>query len=202
MDSCVRTPERTSAVSEERPLTTVPGRRLQRSSARGDVGAGFLEAMRHLAATVVMVTCEVDERPWGLTISSCCSVSVTPPTILISLGAHTTSANAIRQRERFGVSILGQRGRDAAVAGATPGKPKFVDSYCVPHDGDGCLRAAPVVRGALAHLDCRAVEETAIADHVVFFGAVEDVILFKGERPLIYYARDYTGVADAEPWWS
>ncbi|WCB92263.1 4-nitrophenol 4-monooxygenase/4-nitrocatechol 2-monooxygenase, reductase component [Baekduia alba] len=176
-------------------------RRLRRSSAGGDVGAGFREAMRHLAATVVMVTCEVDGRPWGLTISSCCSVSVTPPMILISLGAHTATANAIREQQRFGVSILGQRGRDAAVAGAVQGQPKFVDTYCVPHEGDDDLRAAPVVRGALAHLDCRAVEQTTVADHVVFFGAVEDVILFKGERPLIYYARDYTAIADADPWW-
>lgn len=191
-----------SVESTGRQLATVPGRRLRRCSARGDVFAGYLEAMRHLAATVVMVTCQVDGRPWGLTISSCCSVTVTPPMILISLGAETTSTRAIREQGRFGVSILGQRGRDAAVVGATQGKPKFVDTYCVPHDGDGALRAAPVVRGALAHLDCRPVEEIAIADHVVFFGEVEDVILFKGERPLIYYARDYTAIADAEPWWS
>jgi flavin reductase (DIM6/NTAB) family NADH-FMN oxidoreductase RutF len=34
------------------------------------------------------------------------------------------------------------------------------------------------VRGALAHLDCVTIQGTVVADHVVFFAEVEDVILF------------------------
>jgi flavin reductase (DIM6/NTAB) family NADH-FMN oxidoreductase RutF len=64
-----------------------PLSRIRRASeAGGDVGSAFREAMSLLAAAVVMVTTRIDGRPWSLTISSCCSVSVAPPMILISLG--------------------------------------------------------------------------------------------------------------------
>ena len=157
--------------------------------------------MSHLAATVVIVISEVDGRPWGMTISSCCSVSVRPPTILISLGADTASARSIRAQARFGASILGRRGRQAALAAAATGAPKFAEEYCV-RDGDPGRRCSYIARGALAHLDCHVVKQVDAADHVVFIGEVGDVIMFNGERPLLYYARDYAFVEDEAPWWS
>jgi flavin reductase ActVB len=188
-------------MSQEQPLPVMPGRRLRRASSDGDIASAFRESMSYLAATVAMVTCEVDGRPWGLTISSCCAVSMKPPTILISLGEHTASAAAIREQGRFGTSILGQRGRQAAKAGAQPGVPKFVEKFCVAEDETGVLPAMPVVQGAIAHLDCEVASEITVADHVVIFGRVEDVIVFKGERPLLYYARGYATLDEGDPWW-
>ena len=51
-----------------------------------DVAEGFRAAMSRLAAGVVMVTCHVDDKPWGLTVSACCSVSMDPPLLPVSLG--------------------------------------------------------------------------------------------------------------------
>src|SRR6185436_935371 len=76
--------------------------------ARADDEA-FKAAMRVLAAGVVMVTTWHDDRPWGLTISACCSVAVDPPEILISLRSTTVSCRSILRRDRFGVSILSGR---------------------------------------------------------------------------------------------
>lgn len=36
----------------------------------------FRTAMSQLAAGVVMVTCHVGDKPWGLTVSACCSISL------------------------------------------------------------------------------------------------------------------------------
>lgn len=190
-----------SAFSSPARRTRLAGRRMHRASTQDNVDRAYRTAMSHLAATVVMVTCTVDDRPWGLTISACCSVSATPPTLLVSLGCQTASVSSIRAQGRFGVSILGQRGRAAALAGSKAGTPKFLDDFCVGADASGCPPVTPVVRGALAHLDCGDVRELEVADHVVFFGAVQDVILFNSERPLLYYARDYTMLDEGEPWW-
>ena len=94
---------------------------------------GFRTAMSQLAAGVVMVTCHVGGKPWGLTVSACCSVSMSPPLLLVSLGSATTSTRAIQDSGEFGVSLLGQSLIDVARFGSAPGQPKFVDGYC--HDG-------------------------------------------------------------------
>ena len=88
---------------------------------------GFRTAMSQLAAGVVMVTCRVGGKPWGLTVSACCSVSMSPPLLLVSLGSATTSTRAIQDSGEFGVSLLGQSLIDVARFGSAPGQPKFVE---------------------------------------------------------------------------
>src|SRR5689334_25429826 len=68
--------------------------------------AAFTDAMSALASGVVLVTCWVGERPWGMTVTAFASVSADPPTLLVSLGSGSTSARAIRARRAFGVRIL------------------------------------------------------------------------------------------------
>jgi len=179
--------------------------RLRRASTAGmDVGVAFREAMSLLASTVVMVTTRVDGRPWGLTISACCSVSVTPPMILVSLGAQTVSARAIRDGGVFGVSVLGREQVEAARAGAAAGAPKFVERFCraeeVGRAGDEARRT-PAVAGAVAHLDCGVERTVDVADHTVFFAHVRDVVLSPGVAPLVYWARQYTELDRGEPWY-
>src|SRR5690348_2681388 len=69
-------------------------------------GEVFKLAMRALAAGVVIVTTRLDGRPWGLTISSCCSLSLEPPQLVVGLRSDTVSCQQILASGRFGVSIL------------------------------------------------------------------------------------------------
>lgn len=184
---------------------SAPEGRLRRApDAVMDVGVAFREAMSMLASAVVMVTTRVDGRPWGLTISACCSVSVTPPMILVSLGAETVSTRAIRAGGEFGVSILGREQVEAARAGAAAGAPKFVERICraeeVARAGDEASRS-PAVAGAVAHLDCRVERAVDVADHTVFFAHARDVVLSPGVPPLVYWGRQYTELDRGEPWY-
>jgi flavin reductase ActVB len=152
-----------------------------------------------------MVTTTIDGKPWALTISACCSVSAKPPTVLVSLGSSTASAAAIREVGSFGVSILGERGIEAARAGARPGVPKFAEHLCRPEEvaqevKEGTLRT-PILQGAVAHLDCAVVRPVEVADHTVFFAEVRDIVLSPGSPPLIYWGRDYAEIDQGEPWY-
>jgi flavin reductase (DIM6/NTAB) family NADH-FMN oxidoreductase RutF len=151
----------------------------------------FREAMGRLAAGVVMVTCWVDRRPWGLTVTACCSVSLEPPLLLVSLGAKTVSARRIGESGRFGVSILGETSVGAARAASTPGRPKFVHEFCVAPETLSDRSATPVVDHAVAHVDC-AVEQTVVAgDHVLHIARALAVLLPSEDRPLVYHLRSY-----------
>lgn len=149
----------------------------------------FTHAMSRLATGVVMVTCKVSGRPWGLTVSACCSVSVDPALLLVSLGEQTTSARAIGETGRFGVSILGESALDVARFGSAKGQPKFVRDFCKDETQESS--ATPIVAGAIAHVDCLVQQCVQAGDHLIYIGAVGHVLANPGDSPLVYYDRRY-----------
>jgi len=153
--------------------------------------AEFTDAMSTLASGVVLVTCRVDDRPWGTTATSFSSVSADPPTVLVSLGATSAGARAIAAAQSFGVSILADEHLAAAKHGSAPGAAKFLERFVEAGDAS----ATPAVSGALAHLDCAVFHEVVCADHTVFFGRVRGAWPSRPGRPLLYHRRDYRAVA-------
>jgi flavin reductase (DIM6/NTAB) family NADH-FMN oxidoreductase RutF len=151
----------------------------------------FKAAMRVLAAGVVMVTTWFEGRPWGLTISSCCSVTVEPPQILISLRSSSVSCREINRGRRFGVSILGARQKPLAELGAAVGVAKFIDDYCNDQEA---LRS-PMIEGALYHLDCSVASTHSVGDHSVIIGRVLNVVFAPrgatDRDPLLYFDRSF-----------
>jgi flavin reductase (DIM6/NTAB) family NADH-FMN oxidoreductase RutF len=160
------------------------------------VGLQFREAMSRLACGVVIVTTVVDGVPWGMTVSACCSVSMDPPLLLVSLAGQTKSAVTIRERGRFGVSILGADSVEVARFGSAPGQPKFIPHFCGPDEEHPV--ASPNVVGALAHADCTLESEVPAGDHVLFIGRVGRVRGVDAPAtalPLVYYQREYHAVS-------
>jgi flavin reductase (DIM6/NTAB) family NADH-FMN oxidoreductase RutF len=158
--------------------------------------ADFTAAMSAFAAGVAIVTCRVEGRPWGTTVTALTSVSTNPPTILVSIGAEATAARAIAADGRFGVSLLGVEHLHVAQYASTPGAPKFLEAFAepgAPRDG------SPAVAGALAHLDCELSEEIRVADHTVFIGTVRHARAADAGSPLLYFRRAYRALADSRP---
>ncbi len=150
--------------------------------------AGFADAMSTLASGVVLVTCWLGDRPWGMTVTAFASVSAAPPTVLVSLGSGTATARAIERTRYFGVSILAAEQLDVARHGSTPGEAKFLEPFV---EARGTRRTSPVVAGALTHLDCALSEAIRAADHVVLVGRVRAVRAPRPGEPLLYHRRAY-----------
>jgi flavin reductase ActVB len=165
--------------------------------AGGDAVLGdlFRESMSQLVTGVVMVTSWLEGKPWGLTVSACCSVSVDPPLLLVSLSRETASSKAIDADGGFGVSILGERLIDVARFGAAKGQPKFVERFCRSGEEREESPRSPVVAGALAHIDCTVHQKIEAGDHAIYLGRVGAVLVENGDRPLVYYARTYHRLA-------
>ncbi len=151
----------------------------------------FKYAMRTFATGVVIVTVEVGGRLSGLTINSCCSISTSPPQILISLAHGASCREPLLASGRFGISILGAGQRELAELGAVPGGPKVVDVFCEDSDDAGTARIA----GALAHLDCSVARTFEVSDHTLVIGAVERALVGRGAEapgePLLYFDRTF-----------
>lgn len=151
----------------------------------------FKDAMSVLAGAVVMVTTYVDGRPWGLTISSCCSVTAEPPQVVISLRSSTVSCREVMRSRGFGVSMLSAAQRPVAELGAAVGTPKFVEDYCEGHHE---VLTGPPIAGALCHLSCSVVNSFEVGDHHLIVGEVRTVRMREDRRdadPLLYFDRGF-----------
>jgi flavin reductase ActVB len=153
----------------------------------------FKAAMRVLATGVVMVTARMDERIWGLTISACCSISVSPPRVLISLAHDASCLGAILETRRFGLSILRERQRELAELGAVPAGRKYVDAFC---ESGPPGEESMMIAGALAHVSCSVHETHEVGDHTLLIGDVEAITVGRadsgdGSGPLVYFDRTF-----------
>lgn len=193
-----------TAVSLDGTVYTVTG------SSSADVGAveqthdqetvdAFRSSMRSLAAGVVMVTTRVGGKPWGLTISSCCSVSLEPPQLLVSLSRHTASCASILVTGKFGVSVLRAAQRELAQHGAAARAPKFIAGYC--DDDDPAAEAlSPMILGALCHFDCRLVRVFDGGDHALLLGRVDRAVRSRRHadaQPLLYFNGSFYALGES-----
>lgn len=152
----------------------------------------FRESMSRLASGVTVVMTEMDGRPWGLTISACCSLSMEPPLILVSLATKAASTQAIINQNRFSVSVLAEDQVEVAKSGAKPGTPKFFEDFVESEDGSHYD-----VKDALANVHCMVEQVIPAGDHTIFIGFVEDVVLGDARSPLLYFSRQF-GMFDAK----
>src|SRR5205823_14974197 len=73
--------------------------------ARDQVGPGEYRAtMEHLATGVAVVTSELDGEDVGMTATALCSVSLEPPTLLLSVGHGSRMAEALSGLDTWAVS--------------------------------------------------------------------------------------------------
>ncbi len=148
------------------------------------------EAMARLVAGVVLVTNWVEGRTWGITVSSCTSLSMHPPLILVCLAEGAVSARAIMEQQSFGVSILTGEQIEIASRGAAPGQPKFIDELVQ----DEATMGSPSLRQALANIHCELYNAMNVGDHIVFVGEVREVSLGTSRVPLVYFERELRGL--------
>jgi len=137
----------------------------------------FLDAMAELARGVALVTCALDGRTWGTTVTSFTSVAVEPPTVLVALRSDSRAARAIAAEGRYGVVLLSAYQLELARTAATPGAAKFIDDRRL--------------RGALASFDCDVVGTAVVGETTVFYGEVRTARA-GGGRPLLHHRRGYT----------
>jgi flavin reductase ActVB len=159
----------------------------QRDPADVDPDA-FRAALSALPSGVVIVTTWLDDRPWGMTVSACCSISVEPPRVLVSLRQGSVTHDAVHEQGRLGINILGSDHKEVAELAARPGSPKFLDEHCAAGD-EGQV---PQIRGALCHLGCRVDETFVIGDHALVIARVEEIGgAAISLEPLVYFDRGY-----------
>ncbi len=141
----------------------------------------FRHVIGHLASGVTVVTTRVGDQPFGMTASSVTSLSMQPPMMLACLNRATPTTQAVSRSGFYSVNVLGQGHAELAQQFAVPSEDKFSGVDLV----DGEL-GAPLLAGALAHIECEVTEETTGGTHCIFLGRVIRATAGEGQ-PLTYF---------------
>lgn len=145
-------------------------------------------AMRQWASGVSVVSAIQNEVRHGMTVSSFTSVSLNPPTVLISLQKETRTHDFVRDSGFFAVTILSQGQQDISdrFAGRVPEENRFenIETFSM-------ISGAPLLKKGLAFFDCRVTAAHDSATHTVFIGEVLAAESVNKGKPLLYYNRAY-----------
>ena len=151
----------------------------------------FREALRNFPAGVTIVTIKSpsQEKPHGLTVSAFASISPEPPLIMIAID-HRASGHEMLQEEgaTFAVNILSQEMSELSNRFAWI---KDEDRFAVG-DWGTAVTGAPILKNALAWLDCTIDKRYEAGTHTIYIGLIQaSEVPQAGEPPLIYWNRGY-----------
>lgn len=143
----------------------------------------------------VVTTFDGTGAPRGMTVSSVCSVSLDPPTLLVCLRAGSPTLDAVRTSGRFAVNLLHGDAIGVAELFASGAPDRFEHVYW-EHD-PACLAAAGphLSRDSHAVADCWVSRVDPVGDHAVVFGetvrVTERAASPQTTAPLVYGLREY-----------
>ena len=146
----------------------------------------FREALAHFASGVTVVAAQGPAGLSGFTATGFTSVSLTPPLILVCVNKTASAYEGVVGADLFGVSVLRDDQRWIAERFATSGIDRFEG---VAHRF-GPRAQAPLIEGALAHLECRPHARHEAGDHTLLIGEVLSAHTVTG-KPLLHFARSF-----------
>ena len=151
----------------------------------------FRDALRLFPAGVPIVTIKspAAEVVHGLTVSAFASVSPDPPLILVSID-HRASAYPLLEAAGacFAVNILAQDQMELSNRFAwLKDEDRFAEG-----EWDTALTGAPILKDALAWLDCTVYSRFSAGSHTIYIGEVQASSIPRPDgAPLLYWNRGY-----------
>jgi flavin reductase (DIM6/NTAB) family NADH-FMN oxidoreductase RutF len=157
----------------------------------------FRGAMRHLAGGVSVITVGRGKDITGMTVTSVSSLSVDPPSLIVSINRASSSWPLLQRLGFFGVNILTADQLDVAERftgkGGLKGAERFAGAEWIPG-----ASGVPLLAGALAAIDCEVEDIVERHSHAIVIGRVLDIRLSSRTAALAYWQGQYVAIDQNE----
>jgi flavin reductase len=158
-----------------------------------EVQLNYRAGMARLGAAVHVVTSDGAAGKAGIAASAVCSVTDTPPTLLVCVNQQSSAHNALIENGVLCVNTLSvsHEGLSRRFGAGLSVEERFAGTTW-----STLKTGAPVLEDALVAFDCKIIETVCQGTHSVFFCEVQDIKLNDGETigGLIYFDRQYHGL--------
>jgi len=150
----------------------------------------YRDAMARFAGAVHIVTTDGRAGRRGTTVIASCSVSDSPPTVLVCLNRENRSNDLFVENGRFALNTLPKDFQP--IAQAFSGLTGLTqDERFALGEWESLSTGAPVLKGALTVFDCEVIDSKDVATHRVLIGKVTALRIGDRVEPLLYFNRAY-----------
>ncbi|HWJ75459.1 MAG TPA: flavin reductase [Kaistia sp.] len=154
----------------------------------------YRDGMSRLAGAVSIVTMNGSAGPAGFTASAVCSITDSPPTLLVCAKLSSSIGTAIQENRAICVNTLAPLHEDLArlFGGKTPMQDRFTATGWTSG-----LSGAPILADALVAFDGHVVDGKTVGTHRILIVRVDAVHLSEGQEASVYFARRFHRIVAA-----
>jgi cob(II)yrinic acid a,c-diamide reductase len=153
----------------------------------------FREGMRNMLGGVTLVSTGRREQRRGMIVTSACSLTAEPPSLIVSVAKTAESHPVIATTRTFAINILSTS--HLYLANRFSGKegPKGSSRFELGSWTEG-VTGSPVLSDALTSFDCKVSNEFDAGTHTIFTGLIMAIQTDGSRSPLGYVQGRYVGV--------
>ena len=155
----------------------------------------FRNAMSLLPTAVNVVTTEGLSGAHGFTASAVCSVTDTPPTLLVCMNTTSRSHGHFVENKILSVNVLGAQHEHISNTFASKlcSEQRFQQGTWTK-----LVTGSPVLEDALVSFDCEIEQVQEVGTHSVFMCRVVAIKQSEQDESLVYFNRTYHQVGQVE----
>ncbi|MGY6772986.1 4-hydroxyphenylacetate 3-monooxygenase, reductase component [Gallibacterium sp. ZY190522] len=156
----------------------------------------FRNAMSKLAAAVNIITTQGEAGTCGITATAVCSITDTPPTVLVCVNRNSQMNAVFKQNKQVCINILSAEQQELACHFAGMRESSMEDRFNMDiwkekHE----LYHAPALIGSLANLHGTITMIHEVGTHSLFFVTLETIDVNEG-KGLVYFNRGFQVVKE------
>ena len=157
--------------------------------------AEFRNAMSLLTGAVNVITTAGETGRYGFTASAVCSVTDSPPTLLVCMNRNSSSHRYFTENGVLSVNVLASEQQAISQVFASKLSPEERFQH---GDWETLATGAPVLKDALVIFDCQVQEMNNVGTHTIFICTIEAVKCNKHNQGLVYFNRAYHQVGEMD----
>lgn len=155
----------------------------------------FRNAMSLLTSAVSVITTAGLTGRYGFTASAVCSVTDTPPTLLVCMNQASSSHVHFVENKVLSVNVLSAQHQHISTAFSSRLSPEERFKHGVWTELE---TGAPVLKDALVNFDCEIEQVQAVGTHTIFICRIIAIQQGQHEHSLVYFNRAYHHVGQTE----
>lgn len=150
----------------------------------------FRDAMASLSAAVNIVTTNGPAGRCGITATAVCSVTDTPPSLMVCINRNSAMNPVFQENGRLCVNVLNHEQEMMARHFAGMTDVCMEDRFRLEEWQTGEL-GQPMLRHTLASLEGEITQVQSVGTHQVYLVEIKQIALSDGGHGLIYFKRNF-----------
>ena len=156
---------------------------------------GFRNAMALLGGAVSVITTDGPAGRFGFTASAVCSVTDSPPTLLVCMNRSSHANVHFKTNGVLSVNVLTAEHQD--ISGIFANREMDAEQRFASAQWHTMESGAPMLNEVLVSFDCRIAQAHEVGSHTIFYCEILDLCMGASQEGLVYFNRAYHRLGNA-----